>query len=49
MCFYCYILLASEDMNVIWKVKRSLTFEFEMEDLGVARNILGMKIIGNRQ
>lgn len=38
------MLLASTDMDEVKRVKKLLTYEFEMKDLGVVRKILGMEI-----
>lgn len=43
------MLVASKDMVEIQKLKRSLTVEFEMKDLGAANRILGMYIIRDRE
>ena len=48
---YIYLLLYVNDMliisksrSVIDKLKKDLSFEFEMKDLGEAKKVLGMKI-----
>lgn len=42
------MLLAGSDMAEINKLKRQLSKEFEMKDLGVARQILGMSFVRDR-
>lgn len=42
------ILLASYDKDEIRKVKADLGVEFEMKDLGLAKMILGMDIVRDR-
>jgi len=48
---YIYLLLyvddmpiASKSISVIDKLKKDLSFEFEMKDLGEVKKVLGMKI-----
>ena len=43
------MLLASQSMTKIAKVKRLLNLEFEMKDLGHAKKILGIEITWNRK
>ncbi|GKE47571.1 putative RNA-directed DNA polymerase, partial [Tanacetum coccineum] len=42
------MLVAGFDMAEIKKLKRQLSQEFEMKDLGLAKQILGMSIIRDR-
>ncbi|GJW69249.1 retrovirus-related pol polyprotein from transposon TNT 1-94 [Tanacetum coccineum] len=44
----CYMLVAGSDMVEIKKLKRQLSQEFKMKDLGSARQILGMSIIKDK-
>ena len=53
---YIYLLLYVDDMliayksiSVIDKLKKDLSFEFEMKDLGEAKKVLGMKIERDRK
>ena len=48
---YIYLLLYVDDMLIVFKnrsaidkLKKDLSFEFEMKDLGEAKKMLGMKI-----
>ncbi|GJW76790.1 retrovirus-related pol polyprotein from transposon TNT 1-94 [Tanacetum coccineum] len=43
------MLVAAKDMEEVKKLKILLNTEFDMKDLGVARKILGMEIIRDRQ
>lgn len=43
------MLLANKRRNDLTQVKECLKTEFDMKDLGEARKILGMEIIGNRK
>ena len=43
------MLLASQSMTEIARVKRLLNLEFEMKDLGHAKKILGIEITRNRK
>ncbi|KAG8477717.1 hypothetical protein CXB51_027597 [Gossypium anomalum] len=43
------MLIAVKDKGEIRKVKAQLSEEFEMKDLGPARKILGMEILGDRK
>jgi len=43
------MLLASQSMTKIAKVKRLLNLEFKMKDLGHAKKILGIEITWNRK
>jgi len=38
------MLIISKSRSVIDKLKKDLSFEFEMKDLGEAKKVLGMKI-----
>ena len=38
------MFIASQDKSKIQKLKSLLNSKFEMKDMGVAKNILGMKI-----
>lgn len=42
------MLLASESMEDVNKVKEMLKFEFDMKDLGGAKKILGMEVSRQR-
>ena len=42
------ILIATQNMEDIEELKRSLSAEFEMKDLGAARKILGVEIYRDR-
>jgi len=44
---YCYVddmLIASKSRSAIDKLKKNLSFEFEMKDHGEAKKVLGMEI-----
>ena len=43
------MLIASKSMKEIAALKSQLSSEFEMKDLGPAKKILGMKILGDRK
>ena len=43
------MLIATKDKEEIRRVKAQLSREFEMKDLGVAKKILGIKILRDRQ
>jgi hypothetical protein len=43
------MLVAGSDMNEIKKLKMQLYSEFDMKNLGAARQILGMRIIRDKQ
>ena len=43
------LLIASKSRSLIDKLKKQLSFEFEMKDLGEAKNVLGMKIEKDRE
>ena len=53
---YIYVLLYVDDMliaskskSAIDKLKKDLSFEFEMKDLGKAKKVLGMEIERDRR
>jgi len=43
------ILIASKSKSAIDKLKKNLSFEFKMKDLGEAKMMLGMEIEGDRK
>ena len=43
------IIIASKSKSVIDKLKKDLSSEFEMKDLGEAKKVLGMEIEQNRK
>ena len=43
------MLIVGHDVNMIRKLKRELLKTFDMKDLGNAKRILGMEILGNRK
>jgi len=43
------ILIASKSISAIDKLKKDLSFEFEMKDLGEAKNVSGMEIERDRK
>ena len=44
----CYMLMAAKSKKEITTLKKLLSSEFEMKDLGAAKKILGMKITRDR-
>ena len=53
---YIYLLLYADDMliasksrSIIDKLKKDLSFKFEMKDLGEAKKVLGMEIERDRK
>lgn len=52
VCLFLYVddmLIASESLDEVSKVKNQRSMEFEMKDLGPAKKILGMGILRNRK
>ena len=54
--YFVYLLLYDDDMLIVAKsmveinkLKSQLSKEFEMKELGVAKEILGMEILGDRK
>jgi len=43
------MLIASKSISAIDKLKKDLSFEFEMKDLGEAKKVLGMEIERDRR
>jgi len=43
------MLIASKSRSTIDKLKKDLSFEFKMNDLGEAKKVLGMEIERNRK
>ena len=43
------MLIASKNRSIIDKLKKDLSFEFEMKDLGKGKKVLGMKIESDRK
>ena len=43
-CFYCCMLIASKEMEEIWKLNQKLGSEFEMKDIGLDKKILGWRL-----
>jgi len=43
------MLIASKSRSAIDKLKKDLSFEFEMKDLGEAKKVLGMEIERDRR
>ena len=43
------MFIASKSRSVIDKLKKDLSFEFEMKDLGEAKKVLGMEIKRDRR
>jgi hypothetical protein len=42
----CYMLITAKSMKEITALKAQLSSEFDMKDLGAAKKILGMEIVG---
>jgi hypothetical protein len=47
VCYY--MLIVAKRMNRITALKEQLSSEFDMKDLGVAKKILGMEIIREKE
>lgn len=48
--YYCYIwLIVGHDKNKINRLKKELGRKFAMKDLGLAQQILGMRIMHDRK
>jgi len=43
------MLIASKTRSAIDKLKKGLSFEFKMKDLGEAKKVLGIEIEGDRR
>ena len=42
------MLIVGQDPDIVQKLKRELSKTFDMKDLGSAKRILGMEILGDR-